>query len=763
MMKQKLLTLALTCLLWSPNSNAGLKVRFAESSAADKVSGKESLEKTAHDFWFSEEQYWKVVPIEQDLEIDFSLISIDHLAQTRRRRINFNIYTPKADLESTLRHELAHVFLNSQCPQMSDSFPQELFAYWRSGDYLRLLYGQKLIYTKADAFKELKDTSSFGPSKTIAVARLINEIVKKGNESFLRAWFSDVLAQCQDKAFIEKQSQLAKSFLDHLQGIPANLVSNESGFLILDALANEVQVAEGNWQKKQSVGSILKPFAVSFFSDLKKNRNRKNTPEWDCGDTNLKKWDYKKALNYSCNGFFLDVQTQPTELADYVYTLNALTGSQFQTRWLNMADIIGLWPTLQLNLLEVAKIYDYLIERDPGTLNVLKKTAAEGTLSGANESKWFLDHGVSLKSGTTTNLDLSVETGFVAAVFNSGKAAKIAVLYRSGRRPIDLLPELKSKIQKYLKHQDKPAQVQVLSSFKLNSIQITCPTILFKNGVQQSVEHQIDLQKMNSLNNRLSCAGEPFLVHAQDQIVRRLYGDLTFQKLKPIANLEDARSEKNARARQGSELVLTTSEQHYLKSVLFSESGNYRNELKKALLLVFKTNLGFWNAKKQPICDTTICQVFNLNYEMVPLAQKQVIDDFIFELDSTHLGTNQWLEFSLGGSEAWEKEVPINDLSSYFKIPDLTHLEIQKKSDKIYFVINEKHLASEPCESFRTHFKFRSCPEGAELSSNGFIKFNGRGEGHERGMDLTAANQLAIQGFNFDQIIEVFYKLKVQK
>ncbi|MBL7554397.1 MAG: hypothetical protein JNM24_01145 [Bdellovibrionaceae bacterium] len=763
MMKQKLLTLALTCLLWSQNSSAGLKVRFAEGSAADKASVKESLEKTARDFWFSEEQYWKVVPVEQELEIDFSLVSTDHLAQTRRHRINFNIYIPKADFDSTLRHELAHVFLSSQCPWLTDDFSQELFAYWRSGDYLRLLYGQKLLYTKSDAFKELKDSSKFGSRKTVAVARLINEIIKKGNENFLKAWFGTVLSGCQDNAFIEKQGGLAANFLDQLQGTQGNLAPNETGFLILDAQANEIMLAEGNWHKKQSVGSILKPFAVSFFSDIKKSRLKKNTTEWDCGDVETKNWDYKRALNYSCNGFFLDVQPKPAELTNYLETLNSLTGSQFQKQWLNMADIIGLWPTLQLNLLDVAKIYDYLVEKDPETLSVLKQTSLMGTLAGASDSKWFTENRVSLKSGTTTNLDLSVETGFIAAVFTSGKTVKIAILYRSGRRPIDLLPELKSKIQKFLKHQDSLAQVQVLSSFNLNSVQVTCPTILFKNGVQQPLGRQIDLQKMNSPNIRLSCAGEPFQVHAQDQMVRRLYGDLTFQKLKSVAKVDEARTEKNARARKGSELVLTTSEQHYLKSVLFSESGNYRNELKKALLLVFKTNLGFWASKKQPICDTTICQVFNLNYETITLAQKKSVDDFIFELESIHLGTAQWLEFSLGGNESWEKDVSIKDLSAYLNSSELKRIEIHKDGDRLSIVVNEKQSVNESCEKFRSYFKFRSCPDTAGIADDGIVKFSGRGEGHERGMDLTAANQLAIQGFNFDQIIEAFYKLKVQK
>lgn len=763
MMKQKLLTLVLTCLLWNQNSRAELKIRFVGGPTADSSSVKDSLEKTANDFWFSEEQHWKVVPIEQELEIDFSLVSVDHLAQTRRNRINFNIYTPKSDFDSILRHELAHVFLKKQCPRLSDEFAQELFAYWRSGDYLRILYGQKQIYTKSDAFKELKGSAPFGPSKAIAVTRLINELTKMENEEFLKKWFGNIFHNCRDEAFIQKQKNLTKEFLDQLQGIQNSLVDDDGGFLIFDSLANEVLVMEGSWQKKQPVGSLLKPLAVSFFSDIRKNRKKKNTDEWECGNSGITSWDYKKALNYSCNGFFLDVQPKPTEIRNYVETLNALTHSSFQSQWLNMADIIGLWPSLKLNLLDVAKIYDFVLEKNSQVIPILKNTAIAGTLSGTSQAKWFVDHGIALKSGTTTNLDLSVEKGFIVALFNTATVPKIAILFRSGRRPIDLLAELKSKIEKYVTYQDSHARVQVLSSFKLNSVTVTCSTLFLENGRTQILKGPIDLQRMKSSDGRLSCVGQPFEVRANDQVVRRLYGDLSFQKINSIANLSEARSEKNARARRGSELVLTTSEGHYLKSVFFSESGNYRLELKKAMLLVFKSNLVFWKTKRQPICDTTICQVFNLNYEAVTNAQKKVIDDLILELNEIHLGAKQWLEFSLGGAEAWTKEVSAKEVSTFLKIRELSDLHIDKNADAVDFIIGDKQQIRQECEKIRTFFKFKSCPENVVALNGETFQFSGQGEGHERGMDLTSANQLAIQGFNFDQIIETFYKIEVQK
>jgi hypothetical protein len=309
MMKQKLLTLALTCLLWNQSSNAELKVRFANDVAADKASLKSSLEKTANDFWFAEEQYWKVIPADHELEVDFSLVSTDHVAQTRQNRINFNVFTAPKDIGVTLKHEVAHVFFNRYCPKLTDPFAQELFAYWRSEDYLRLLYGQKQLFAKADAFRELKQKSPFNTSKAISVARLINELVKTEKETELKNLFSDIIRQCQNSAFLKTQSTLAAEFINRLQGNQVNQSNTDDyGFLVFDSLANETISAQGNWQKKQTVGSTLKPLSVSFFKDIKTVKAPKKTVEWECGKAVLPEWDYKRALNYSCNGFFLGHQ-----------------------------------------------------------------------------------------------------------------------------------------------------------------------------------------------------------------------------------------------------------------------------------------------------------------------------------------------------------------------------------------------------------------------------------------------------------------------
>ncbi len=762
-MKQRLLTLALTCLLWNLNSNAELKVRFASDIAADKAILKSSLEKTANDFWFTEEQYWKMVPADHELEIDFSLISADHIAQTRQNRINFNVYTVQKDIGVTLKHEIAHVFFNRYCPALTDSFVQELFAYWRSDDYLRLLYGQNQLFAKADAFRELKQSSPFNNSKAISVARLVNELVKKDQESELKNWFSDIFKQCQDPVFLKKQSTLAAEFINRIQGNQVNTSdTNDYGFLVFDSLANEVIFGEGNWQKKQTVGSTLKPLAVSFFKDLAMEKSPRKTIEWECGKTVRTKWNYKRALNFSCNGFFLDSKVKPDEMLNYTQTLNTLTNSSYQPEWLNMADAIGLWPTIKLDLLDLAKIFDYILETKPSTIAVLKQTPVAGTVSESKDASWFVQHGVSLKSGTTTQLDLSIEKGFLAAVFNTELAAKIAILYRAGHRPSDLLAELKSKIEKYVIHPDSRARVQVLSRFPMNAIRVTCPTLVLRNGIPISNIENLDFQKMPGMKTRLACAGAPFDVHAKDQVPRKLYGDLTFQKNSPMAVLDEAPSEKNARARLGSEIVLNTSEWHYLRSVFFSEVGSFRQELKKAMLLVFKNNLAFWNAKKQPICDTTICQTFNLNYEQVTAAQKKSVDDLILEIGSSHLGAKTWLEFSLGGTDEWTEPVSIQKLFGYLNRPVSEEFSGTKTGDKFTFEISGMKIPM-PCEKLRTYFKLKSCPDSITAIGSDQAQFIGRGEGHERGMDLMAANQLAIQGFNFDQIIETFYKLKIQK
>lgn len=762
MTKQKHRILALTFLLWTLDSNAELGVRFTDDSSTEKTSLRLSLTKTANDFWFSEEQAWKVTPKDQSIEISFSLVSGDHLAQTAKNKINFNVHTPTDDMASTLKHEVAHIFMSTQCPKLQDPFMHELYAYWRSQDYSRLLYGQNSIYSKSEAYKNLRDRAAFNPSKAVSTARLINELVKKEKESVLNTWFFDLFRQCQNPDFLDSQRQLTSKFLDTVQNLPATQsASNDWGFTIFDSVANEVIDYDGKWQKKQPVGSTLKPLLLSFFSDIRKNKVKKNNPEWDCGDREQTNWNFKDALAYSCNGFFLDSQIMPSELSKYVETLNTITGSEYSSRWLNMADLIGLWPTIKLTLLDVVKIYDYILENNPETISILKQTSVKGTLAGADESKWFHDKGIALKSGTTTLLDLSIDTGFVVAVLNAETIPKIAVLYRSGVRPLDLLREMKMRLTPYVEHKDSKAQVQVLSSFNPNSVEIHCPSFVLKNGKKYE-SNTVNLASGIDLSSRFSCVGAPFEVKPQDQVTRKLYGDLTFRKTEANETVANARSEKNARARMGSQIILNTTEWHYLKSVFFSESTNYRQELKKAFLLVIKNNLEFWNQKKQPICDTTICQVFNLNYETVPQAQKKSINDLILALGSLHVDSQKWLEFSLGGNDNWAKSVALEDVVSFLKDSSSLDISGKRNGDEFQFELGSQNIVTHSCEKTRSFFKLRSCPTSLEKNSNGDYRFIGQGEGHDRGMNLSEANQLAIQGFNFDQILDNYYKVKVK-
>jgi hypothetical protein len=761
MMKQKLLTLVLSILLWSQSSKAELTVRFADESSKDNANVRSEIQNTASHFWFAEEQFWKLAPKAQELEIDFSLVSTNHLAQTRAHRINFNTYLPTEDLQSTLKHEVSHVFFGRYCPKIVDPFINELFAYWRSGDYMRLLYGQKQIYFKSEAIKELKTKSAFGNTKSIATARLINELTKKGNENILKDWFHNLLRTCESTSVIETQSKMVVDFLDSIQGIKSTpLLAEETGFLLFDSQANETIVAEGGWHKKQPVGSTLKPLLVPFFADIKKEKKKTKTVEWECGENAPQNWNYQSALNYSCNGFFLETKIAAKEMDSYVRILNGLTHSSYNSKWLNMADLIGLWPSIQLNLLDIAKIYDYVLEQNPDTVSVLKKTAQQGTLSSMPDSRWFLDNGIALKSGTTTGMDLAVETGYIVAMFNINSAPKIAVIYKSGQRPVDLLPELKNKISKYLDFKDSKAQVQVLSSFNLNSVNISCPTILMKDG-KVSETNVVDLKARSFGNARISCVGAPFEVTADDKMPRRLYGDLSFRKLQPIAKVDAARSEKNARARKGSELILHTSEWHYLRSVFFSESGDHRQELKKAILLVIKNNLGFWKNKNLPICDTTICQVFNLNYEQVTEAQKKSVNEIILSLGPVQLDSKRWLEFSLGGLEPWSQKIGVADLNEFARVSGIVDWQGSRVGKEFKISFNETEQVFS-CEKIRSYFRLKSCPDALQLSDANELVFIGRGEGHERGMDLTQANQLAIQGYSFDQILENYYEIKLK-
>ncbi len=761
MMKRKYHTLVLAFLLWNQNSRAELRLQIDQHPSSQDSDVYALVQKIADDYWFAEEQAWKVLPKVTSIEAEFSLVSADHWAETEKNKIKINIYAPKSDLDSVVKHELSHSFLNSYCPKLSDAFAHELFSYWRSGDYLRLLYGQSKIYLKAPAIKELQVNSSFNQTKAIATARIINELVSMNKKEILEVWFKEIFHNCNEEDFLKKQSSLAERFLTLVTSAEENKIAKgEFGFLMFDSLSKEVLETDGDWNKSQSTGSTMKPFMISFFSDLKRDKIKTDASEWECGDKNDRKWNYKKALNYSCNGFFLDSKIKQSELESYVATLNSLTGRSFLPRWLNSADLIGLWPTLKLSLLEIARIYDYVLTRDPNTIDILKNTAVKGTLAGSADSKWFKKNKIALKSGTTTKLDLSIEAGFLVAVIQTQTTPKIAILYRSGVHPADLLAEMKIHLNRYIDSPDSKAQVQVLSAFNPMAFQISCPTLMLKNGASVA-NSTLNLTSKNLQSGQIACIGAPFEVKASDGIVRRLYGALSFAKTREKSIVSIGRSEKNMRAQFGSQLVLNTSESHYMKNVFFSESLNHRVELKKALLLVIKNNLKFWNQKNQAICDSTLCQVYNLNYEQVSFSQKKQIQELILTLGKLKIESNSWLEFSLGGTEPWIQIVSNNQLFSFIQASKEDLVSGSKKDNHFEFSFSTENKKTYSCEQIRGSFKLKSCPDFLEQTEAGQFSFHGQGEGHLRGMNLSEANQLALQGFNFDKIIENYYGLKI--
>lgn len=763
MMKLKHPIAVLACLLSIQISNAKLTFNFSHELGSGSGTADATIQKMASEFWFSEEQSWKVLPKDQDLSVEYSLISAKHVARTHGNKIVLNKYTLPEDREFVIKHEVSHIFLSSYCPKVTDPFIHELFAYWRSGDYQRLLYGQKQIYMKSEAIKLIQSNGTFDSAKAIATVRLINELVNKEKSVILTSWFRDIFKNCNNVDFSGKPLLLQNQFIASIQQTDAiQGAVGETGFVLFDSVANEIIEFDGNWKKRQSVGSILKPFLISFFQDVKNSKTKKNTLEWNCGDKNKNhvKWNYKKALNHSCNGFFLESTYPSEEIENYLRVLNSITGLTYSAKWLNAADLIGLWPGIKMNLLDVAKIYDYIVERDPQTIRVLKQTSISGTLSDLPESKWFSQNGVALKSGTTTRLDLSVEAGYLVAIFNIESAPKIAVFYKSGTRPAELIPELKNRLVKYLNFKDSKAQVQVLSSFNQKILNITCPTLVLKND-QMVSSNILALSDKSIYTTRFSCIGAAFEVTGQDKTLRRLYGDLSFQKVRGLAINSAGRSEKNIRTQIGSQIILNTTESHYMKSVFFSESLNHRLELKKALLLVIKNNLGYWKNKNKPICDTTICQVFNLNYEQVTDSQKKWLTQLILDLGNKNLGSQKWLEFSLGGQKEWEQTISKLSIAEFLRTSLKAELSGKKINDTFSFIVDDKEIYRHPCENVRGYFKLKSCPSSLDKKENEEYIFRGRGEGHQRGMELTEANQMAMQGFNFDQIIENYYGIKV--
>ncbi len=238
-----------------------------------------------------------------------------------------------------------------------------------------------------------------------------------------------------------------------------------------------------------------------------------------------------------------------------------------------------------------------------------------------------------------------------------------------------------------------------------------------------------------------------------------------------VSSAKGSRSERLVRgvlesSPDGEQVVLITDPESYADAVLDSEAGGLRGESRKAMRAAI-----FWNGthgegrhrETLSLCDTTHCMVFLGSLPEESEKPRDLTDPNLLKLLdrlAAEMKCN-WLPFSKGGNEKWERATPAAELDKL--VGESAVLDIRRERRRsgevaIHLIYPESEEVV-PCEVFRGKLKLPSCPEAVvrDEGRGGWV-FEGLGEGHGRGLSVEKARALGEAGWSAGAILEDAYK-----
>ncbi|SEM34194.1 hypothetical protein SAMN05444354_11557 [Stigmatella aurantiaca] len=629
-----------------------------------------------------------------------------------------------ARLRGALRHELAHQLLWWACPAASDDrLFHEAFAVWTSGELAEWREGPYQSLTRAAA--ELARAPRVDtPAARGALARLLGE-----SQGFPRA-LSVRLRQCQDGA----RWALPLS-IDELAGVEVRAA--EPATVVVSRHSGEVLLSEGDARRAIPYGSTLKPFLLAGSAGPPPLLPpRPGVQEWACGDGLPAQVDGRTALLRSCNGYFLDWAAKGGAAVDFgpwgeVLQAVGLTGTPT-----DMADAIGLRSTLALSPWGLAQAYRLLAEARPELIDTLKDNAARGTLSELPASAAYA--GIATKTGTVRDAASRPQYGWIVAV----DADAVVVVMRPGKMPRSFADEVPKVLARARRRSGlEAAQVQVLGLVPVHEVEAGCPGAGF--SVEEGVPRALP-PGFSRLDGRVArgpavCLGSPWRVRAPGLPPegRDYAGIFTGSPPPPYRPPPGVPiTERERRARRGSDFVFRTTRLQYTAGVVAAEDASLQGEPRVALARVAAHNERHAQGRHggRPLCDTTHCQAFLGTVRIQPEEEKA--------LGLPALRWKQWLPFSQGGQEPWTERrarVRVEALLG----PRLASLRF--KDGRVLFIQSTQEAGetfdtaeSRPCEVLRSALKLPSCPHTASFDGAEVV-FAGKGRGHGEGLDVEEA------------------------
>jgi hypothetical protein len=200
--------------------------------------------------------------------------------------------------------------------------------------------------------------------------------------------------------------------------------------------------------------------------------------------------------------------------------------------------------------------------------------------------------------------------------------------------------------------------------------------------------------------------------------------------------------------------------------VLAAEAQDLRGEAQKALRAAIFWN-GIHGGHRHPdtrsLCDATHCMVFQGQAADGPGKSPGKTDIGLLNL-LNEIATQKkrdWLSFSEGGVNGWERRIPFGELKQLVDEPAILDLrrERTRSGEIVVHLMYPETEETVPCEVFRSRLKLPSCPESIQSDgATGTWSFQGVGRGHGQGLSVDNARALGGSGTSAAAILRDAYK-----
>ena len=646
------------------------------------------------------------------------------------------------DERVALKHEVAHQFLLRACAAASDDrLFHEGFALSASGELAR--WKEDGYQSLSEAAKTLSAAKSVDPpAARKALARMLAE-TEVANDLFPMAVRSR-FGSCDGKGAWPTLT---------IEALAMVRPGGEAATVVMSRHSGEVLWSKGELATPRPFGSTLKPFLLAASSARPRWRRGRRNPEWACGAA-VPSMSAQQALLRSCNGYFLDWAQASPGVERFGTWGPVLTTLGLARLPQDMSEAIGLRTTLALSPLALAAAYRLLAEARPEVLELMKRNGVEGTLAGLPRSAALA--GVATKTGTVRDGATRATTGWLVGVTEH----LVVVMVVPERPPRQFLGEFVEALERARAVPGRDAvEVQVFGLLQPAQVDVRCARGGFAVSEEGPVALPTAFTPVAALMKpgKVLCLAAPFEVKLQGVTGTRTYAGV-FRRDVPapyVPAVGQNPSERERRARQGSELVFRTTRLSYVAGVLAAEDSSLTGEARAALARVISHNVDTRARHgSRPLCDTTHCQAFKGSGAPRPEDGDA--------LGRAPLPGAEWLPFSRGGDEPWEQRRSVAETARALGVKwaavrklegeggTLRISRTEVEGDAPFEVVDEV-----PCERLRGPLRLPSCPSRVSWTAD-TVTFEGAGRGHGLGLEVEGAKK---SGLGQEEILKRAYRL----